>query len=64
MKQYNETCPVCGKLFFVGDRCGYVYKRDLHYMDGGKRVFYCSWTCYRSFEKRKGEKANGTGKKD
>lgn len=52
MKTYNERCPVCGKLFYVGDRRNYAYKRggkyDKHRSEHPYLHYYCSWTCYRS----------------
>ena len=58
MGAYNMKCPVCGKLFFVGDRSGYVYKHVMYSYKSGKysgynsTAYFCSWTCFRKMEKQ------------
>lgn len=51
-------CPICGKLFFVGDRTGYVYKHKIYSYKNKKftgyqgTAFFCSWHCFRYAEKQ------------
>lgn len=52
-----QTCPECGKTFFVALPKEYVYKRG--YVNGERvNKYYCSWSCYRKHELRKEEKTN------
>ena len=58
MAAFNMKCPVCGKLFFVGDRGAYVYKHIVYTYKKGKFIgyhgtfYFCSWTCFRKAEKQ------------
>lgn len=55
--QFNRTCPECGKLFFVG--CDdWAFKRQIreHGDTHSKRIYYCSWGCYRKLEIREEKK--------
>lgn len=54
---YYEMCPICGKMFQVGDRTGYVYKRIRNNHKKTKTVsYFCSWTCYRKDEKERAKR--------
>lgn len=50
-------CPICGKLFFVGDRGSYVYKHTVYSYKNGEFTgyhgidYFCSWSCFRKSEK-------------
>lgn len=58
MAAFNMKCPVCGKLFFVGDRGAYVYKHKVYTYKKEKfsgyygTFYFCSWTCLRKAEKQ------------
>lgn len=58
MAVFNMKCPVCGKLFFVGDRGVYVYKHKVYSYSNGKfngyngTAYFCSWHCFRKMEKQ------------
>lgn len=58
MASFNMKCPVCGKLFFVGNRSEYVYKHVIYSYNKGKfsgyhgTAFFCSWHCFRKMEKQ------------
>lgn len=58
MAAYNMKCPVCGKLFYVGDRGSYVYKHVMYSYKGGvftgynSTGYFCSWSCFRKMEKK------------
>lgn len=58
MASYDMRCPICGKLFSVGDRGLYVYKHPLYTYKNGKFTgyhatgYFCSWRCFRTSEKQ------------
>lgn len=43
----DTECPVCGKVFLRLDM-DWGYKR----WDGKKTYYFCSWKCYRKWEKK------------
>lgn len=56
---YKECiCAECGKNIIVSD--GWVYKRKYK----NKTCYYCSWSCFRADEIRKGIDRNGKKEKD
>lgn len=53
------TCAECGKIMYVPDKSYWAYTRA---HSNGKK-YYCSWSCYRKEEIRKGIDRNGKQKK-
>lgn len=47
---YDLTCAECGKEFWRLYTTDYAYK--LHSKGRNKVYYFCSWTCYRKFQKR------------
>lgn len=48
----DKICPECGKPFFVQYSDLWTYKRR----EGPRLKFFCSYTCVRAYDKKKGEK--------
>lgn len=47
-----RTCSVCGKTFRCGEQWRYAHKNS-----HGGRVYYCSYTCFRVWDRKQREKA-------
>ncbi len=51
----DKICPECGKPFFVQHSDLWTYKRR----EGPRIKFFCTYTCVRAYDKKKGEKQVG-----
>ena len=48
--KYFKKCSICGKNIYIIGTDEYTYKRR----KGNKATkYYCSWGCFRKFDKRK-----------
>ena len=54
----DKTCPECGKGFFVQYPSMWTYARR----EGPKTKYFCSYSCVRKYDKKKGEKKVGKRK--
>ena len=50
---HTRKCPVCGKEFYANAE-RWVFLKFIN----KKRYVFCSWSCMRAFEKRRGTKAD------
>jgi hypothetical protein len=51
-KDKYETCPVCGKIFYIGMMTEWIYKKyDKNAKSYERRKLFCGWNCMRKWEK-------------
>ena len=48
---YRKECPECGEHFTVQSNEEYVYKRYIKKKNTSRLAYFCSWTCYRKWER-------------